>query len=1306
MNRFSKSLIVLLFFLTCISTSIAYGQRFVKLTETESVIQYELTNDSLSLLPTYNFNLAINATITIDKVETIERNLSTQRISELKRNFIKPDSSVTTSIISYSSSSGSVRGQIIKNGYIHPTSFIENDESSVRVIKYLKFTVPKISTSGNAVSKQAYSDVSIASFSEISPFNQGEWFKIPITEDGLFQINAEYLSNLGLNTNAIQASSISMWAGSSRMLPLKNSDSRAQLVQIPISLENISNNTFDENSSLIFYGHAASGQMLNAVQQIEHQRHYFTDTSFVFLSLNAPNTQPLNIPTTNLTGGSVVSEVEQIRWKEEELFKTEENLKSGMNWLGQRFTNEIGLRNQIIFEEKVAALRTGTPLAIQIKSVARSEQASSMQFFQNATEQIGQTSYNRIFSYTAADGRSGTQRITFLNTAFTGENNLLNLSALADLRISSAQAWIDYITIKYSAALVADEEYLAFFAPVNQSGLLAYTLSGYDSAPYVADVTNPQAPVFRTVSSTTNGAFTFSSNKVSRQAFVAQVTPFTPGLGRPIANQNLRASSTLPDLLVVTNQLLLNEAQEYATYRGQTDPTITTLVVDQQHIFNEYGNGSSDVVAIRDYIRHLTAKAQRANVEPVKYLLFFGDATYDYKGIGKESSLSNQVITFQTLESIDRISSYGTDDFFGLLDDNEGDMSNRNQRIDIGIGRFPVNSPAEARTILNKIKRYESQEALGSWRNTFTFVADDEQNGTENDGDLHVLNADGTVIRMDTENNGVQFDKIYLPSYPVVITAEGRRIPAAKSDLIRSINTGSLVVNYSGHGAEQLLSAERVFRSEDIPGLTNAMRPTIFVTLTCSFGRYDDDLDQSGAEKLLLYPSGGAVASFTTTRVVYTSSGTNSANNFTLNIDLSKNMVEPDIDGLPKRLGDIYLDTKSTAFGAAENSRKFILLGDPLMRIGLGQYRAKVSEINGQAVNQDSSFTLKGLAEVQIKGVIQNADSQVLTNFNGEVEIEIFDAVRTVRMLERVNSERACNLDNCSYDIQNDLLFRGRASVENGLFSANLIIPKDISNSVRNGRINLYAQATSSVKSAAGSTNQVFFSGLDTNAASDSKGPEIEAWLNDPFFVDGSIVNKSPILYLELEDPSGINTTGSGIGHELSASLDTDPPLNFDLNRYFTGALDNFSKGQVQFPIENLPEGSHTMKVRAWDVHNNLSESELRFEVLDESELVVRSLYNYPNPMSNFTRFVFEHNQSAKPLKILIRIFTLSGKPVTKIVEELTPSGNFVSIEWNGRDIDGNAIANGTYLYHVVVQSENSGTQNRFEKIEKLVLIR
>jgi hypothetical protein len=1293
------------FSLGCISVSNAFGQRFVKLSETTTSVKYALTNDSLSLLPSYNFNLPIDASITIEKVESVEKEISASLLKELKKYLVNADSSQINSIISYSSSIGTVRGKKIRNGYIHPTSFSDNNANSIRVVKNIVFNVPKFFDTNESTARKVSTTINSTIFSDNSPFSQGDWFKIPITKDGIYALNASYLSSLGIDISTISTSSISIWMGPSRMLPLRNADSRPQLIQIPILIENSSNNTFSNDTRVLFYGHSASGSMLNSIQQLEHQRHYFTDTSFVFLSFNAPNTSTRTIPTINLNGGTPVNTVEQIRWKEDELFKTEEDLKSGMNWLGQRFTNEGGLRSQTIFEEPIAALSNGTPLSIQIRSVVRSVQSSTMQFFQNATESIGQTSYSPISSYTAADGRSGTERVTFLNTTYSGNDNILRLSATADLRISSAQAWIDYVIIKYIAPLVADNDYLSFFAPVDQSGLLSYTLEGFSSSPYVFDVTNPQAPI--SVGSTRAGnSTTFSSNKIANQSFIAQSEPFTPESGQTLVNQNLRGITTLPDLLVVTNQRLLAEAQEYASYRRETDPNITSLVVDQRQIFNEYGNGGADVVAIRDFIRHLTAKAQRSNVEAVRYLLFFGDATYDYKGIVEESSLSTQVITFQTLESIDRISSYGTDDFFGLLDDNEGDMVNRNQRIDIGIGRLPVNSPSQARIILNKIRQYESQESLGSWRNTFTFVADDELNGSENDGDLHVLNADGTVIRMETEKNGVQFNKIYLPSYPVVVTAEGRRIPAAKSDLIRSINTGSLVVNYSGHGAEQLLSAERVFRSEDISSLTNSERPTIFVTATCSFGRYDDDLDQSGAEKLLLYPTGGAVASFTTTRVVYTSSGTNSANNFTLNIDLSKNMVTTDENGLPKRLGDIYLDTKATEFGAAENSRKFILLGDPLMRIGLGQQKAVVTEINGKPALNDTTFTIQGLATVQLKGMIQNAQNQLISNFNGEVEIEIFDAVRSVRMLERVESERPCNLDDCSYDIQNDLLFRGRASVTNGLFTASFIVPKDISNSVRNGRINLYAKSTNSIESAAGSTNQVFFNGINKEAATDTKGPEIEAWLNDPFFVDGSIVNNNPTLFLELEDPSGINTTGSGIGHELSASLDTDPPLNFDLNRFFTGDLDNFSKGQVNFPIEDLPNGTHTMKIRAWDVHNNLSETELRFEVLDESELVVRNLYNYPNPMSNFTRFVFEHNQTAKPLKVSIRIFTLSGKPVNKLVEELTPTGNFVTIEWNGRDIDGNAIANGTYLYHVIVQSESSSGQNSYEKIEKLVLIR
>lgn len=1270
-----------------LNSTIIEAQSLRKIEQSDRYTTYLLETDAPHILTPFEFSIPSTETIEIVSINTAD--ISAKEIS--KHPSYDLSSFDQTSFISYGLDIFYLMGSAHKDAFVYP---VIREGQNLLAIQSMTFRVPNTLSSGRSASSKKIRGLSNLG----APFERGTWVKIPIHKDGIYQIDGSYLAAAGLNINQVSAQDIVLVATDGRMLPMENAADRSELQLIPV----IEGSGSGENLQVIFYANGPVGTKMDNNGTIEHQQHYYSSFSYVFAGINS-GIAAENIQELNLQGGTVVEQAPQLLWKEEELFKSEEDLKSGMNWLGQRFTRDAGNNRQSLLQINSLALSEATNLDIRVRMVGRSLNTETVQFFVN-NQSIGQTNINRIFSYTAADGPSARLRDFRTNIEFSDTEGLLNVEAQSNLSLSSAVAWLDYIEIQYNGLLTPYEGQLEFYAPRNSNGLQQYQLLGFEENPIVLDVTNPQSPIRHAIN--TNGnQISFSANYRNAQRFIVQTTALTPiADGQIIDNQSLLANSNYPGMVIVTNKQLLPSAQEFADYRNGVNPELRATVFTQEAIFNRYSGGAADAVAIRDFLIDLRNRASSNSFETPAYLLFFGDATYDPKGINQDASLENEVITFQTVESLDRIGSYGTDDFFGLLDLNEGPMRNQLERVDIGIGRLPITSASEAQIVLNKIRVYENPASFGSWRNDFTFLADDELNGSENDGDLHVLNADGTAIRMDIANTGIRFNKIYLPSYPVVTTAEGRRVPGARNDLIRSINSGSLVINYSGHGAEQVLSAERVFRSEDIPSLTNAEKPTIFVTATCSFGRYDDDLEQSGAEKLILYNGGGAVASFTTTRVVYTSSSTVGANNFSLNILLSRNMIERDQDGRPKRLGDIYRETKATSTGAAVNSRKFILLGDPSMRMGLADQLDLPSQVNQIAIQTDTA-RVQALDNIRINGQILRGNGSVDENFNGEAEISVFDAARKVRMLERVSEERPCLLEDCTYEVQNDVLYRGRVSVQNGNYSSQFIVPRDIQNAESLGRIIVYAVDLENNRTSSGSSSNIIFNGLNANADADSDGPEIDAWLNSPLFADGNIVGRNPRLFVELDDPSGINTTGAGVGHELSAQLNTSPPINYELNQFYSNDLDQFSKGSIEFPLQDLPEGMHELTISAWDVYNNLNEKTISFEVIDNQQLVVRNLYNYPNPMNRFTRFVFEHNQSGQALSIFIRIFTLSGRPVTKIEREIIPSDSYAVIEWDGRDIDGNRLANGTYLYHTKVKSAQNSDSDIYEKTEKLVII-
>ncbi|HCD53522.1 MAG TPA: hypothetical protein DEQ34_13825, partial [Balneolaceae bacterium] len=899
-------------------------------------------------------------------------------------------------------------------------------------------------------------------------------------------------------------------------------------------------------------------------------------------------------------------------------------------------------------------------------------------------------------------------RFTDLEASTLTADGIVEMELMMSGTDNGAEAFVDYLELKARRQLLATSGKLSFFLPADGSvdEFATYQMSGFNGTPIALDVTDPVNP--RSIEVTASGSnYNLLYHTDGDSRIIAQSSLQSPLPGRKIDNQNLHGTAFYPDYIIVTNDYFMDYANELANYRAQDG--LTPLVVTQSQILNEFSSGITDPTAIRDFIKYLWDLAIDNGQEPPKYLLLFGDTSFDTKNI-IDNSFTNFVLTYQSAESIHRTQSYGTDDYFGHLDDNEGLFSSAD-RVDLGIGRISAQTRSEARIALDKIYRYENPDNNGDWQNLFTFAGDDDFPDREENRDLHVLNADGTAERMDIDAPGGRFKKIYLFSYPEEITGAGRQLPGATSDFMNTLNSGTLVMNYSGHGNMQTLADEELFISDNIPDLTNRNKLTLLVTATCQFGRYDDAYAQSGAEKLVFAENGGAIGSFTTTRVVYTNSSPTQLN-FGINVALSQKMLERDEEGRPLRLGDIFVRTKNTSIGSEINARKFILLGDPAVRFALPNRSVTVTSINDQDLGTlTGDLTIKALDEVKMKGAVTSSNGEILSDFNGEATITFYDAPRRVSIPMDLDwvEEIGCYLNRgteyeCTYQVQTDILFKGKVQVTNGEFDLDFIIPKDISFSEETGRIIVYAKDTETT--AGGSYTDVVFNGINEIAVNDGKGPELDVFLNDQSFLNGSLANGSPKLIVELADSSGINTTGTGVGHEIIATIDTKPQQNYVLNNFYEGALNDYTRGRIEYPLEEIPEGSYTLKVRAWDVHNNPAEKSIFFEVAPEEDLVVDHVYNYPNPMNNFTSFTFEHNQQGNPLDVDIRIYTLSGKLVQHKKEQITTSSSYASISWNGRDRDNDRLGNGTYIYVLRVTADTPEGRSTTEKIEKLVIIR
>jgi hypothetical protein len=568
------------------------------------------------------------------------------------------------------------------------------------------------------------------------------------------------------------------------------------------------------------------------------------------------------------------------------------------------------------------------------------------------------------------------------------------------------------------------------------------------------------------------------------------------------------------------------------------------------------------------------------------------------------------------------------------------------------------------------------------WRNRITFVADDE------DGNTHVNQADQLAVLMDTTYRNFNINKIYFDAYVQQSTPGGQRYPEVTRDINNDVNRGALIMNYTGHGGEVGWAHERVLGLSDIASWTNTDNLVAFVTATCEFSRHDDPGRVSAGELTLLKPDGGAIALFTTTRLVY------SAPNFTLNRNFYLNLLTDQPWGEPT-MGDVIRMTK-VASGGSVNNRNFVLLGDPAQRLSYPLENVMTATINGISVQQQMD-TINALQVVTVTGRMMDRNGQPMPNFNGILYPTVFDKASTVTTLGNDPASQPR-----PFLLRSNILYKGKASIVNGEFTFQFMVPKDIAYSYGFGRISYYAEGEG--VNAAGHFQDFVVGGSYAGATADDRGPGIKVFMNDESFVFGSTTDENPIMIAVLTDSSGINTVGSGIGHDITAIHNGNTSATIVLNDYYEADLDSYKSGRVAYPFRSLPEGTHNVRFKAWDVHNNSSEVYVEFIVAQSAVLALDHVLNYPNPFTTRTQFMFEHNQACNSLDVMVQVFTITGKIVKTIHETVLTNGfRGDPIYWDGLDDHGQQLGRGVYIYNLQITTPDG---QKAEKMEKLVVLR
>lgn len=1144
-----------------------------------------------------------------------------------------------------------------------------------------------------------------------SVLSSGSLFRISIADAGVYRINRSFLLGIGLDPDTIDPNQIGVFSNGGLPLPALNSlDRPKDLNELPVERIGGGDGNFGSADEVLFYARGANGWTY-ADSAFEHYIHPFSNDNAVFIKIgtslgaslptSAFDSTPSN-PETSVTEGRHFVDLEEQVWVREH--------GTGQDWMSN--TIRSGGSRTIYSDLSLPGLLAGTVQYQARVAIASNPRATV------AMSSAGTTLGQRTASLTTFPGAENPSAhpSTFGFSEIVADRQVLDLTMRLLNQANEPQAAVDWIRINYTQELIREEGALFFTTPVEVTQARRFRMRNFSSIPRVWNITDGVLAKSYEVS-TSGSDFVVSVAAEDVAARPADLIAFLPDdiqnvsvdQSVPVANQNLHGVSGFPDMVILAPEVFLGAAGRLADIRRSEG--LQVELVTQTEVFNEFSGGVPDMRAIRDYLKFLYDRAPVSEIP--RYLLLFGDGHYDFRGLSTYNNpLNNLIFPYETEESLRSDASFTSDDYFGLLDDNEGlwvynsFSTTSTERMDIGIGRFPVQTVAEAEMVVDKVISYEDPSTHGSWRSEYTMVADDGPtglSGQQDDADLHLANVDQVAELVATQlYPQINLRKIYGETYERVFL-NGFRIPDAKKEINDTLNRGTLLLNYSGHGGPDGLAQEEIFTKEDALALTNKDKLAIFVTATCSFGWWDLEETQSGAEALLLNPNGGAVALMTTVRLVYTSGSTTSLN-AGLNRALNIALFEKDSDGLPRRLGDVMRLTKNTNVGLQGNSRKFNLLGDPSMRVGLAPREAVVQTLNSTDLTSETG-QMKALDLVSIQGEIQDAAGNKDNSFDGLVSVTVFDAERIVPTKNRRYYTQSFFRD------REDLLWRGEVQATAGDFLAEFVVPKDISYSNETGRIAVYAQGAGT--QAIGYTEKFIVGGTSDSPPNDDLGPELMLFLNDTTFVAGQKVNEDAELIVQLNDQSGINTVGTGVGHEMLLSLDGNDAAAQDIGSAFVAEPNSYQKGTVTWPLTGMAAGSHTLSVRAWDVLNNSNTAQLSFEVANNEVLDVINVYNYPNPMNRETRFVFEHNQPpGTSAEVQLRIYTLSGRPIRTIhSDEALPEGVLsngpVQVYWDGKDDDLDRPATGIYLYRLRVETIGAdGGRQVSEHVEKLAIIR
>lgn len=902
----------------------------------------------------------------------------------------------------------------------------------------------------------------------------------------------------------------------------------------------------------------------------------------------------------------------------------------------------------------------------------------------------------------STDRRGGA--VTVDTTGLLLRTDQANRIALAVPVVSSAQcpqridrsalAWVD---IEYARRLRPEADTLAFRTPLG-AGTFRYDVGPFvtTTPPRVFDVSDPLQPVELVGGSYAGSMLAFEDGQSDRRRYrLMPDSVITRGI-MPASRigdaaftslDNLRSPSNAADYVLIYYDGFRTAADSLAAWRRNSLPLadgrtqFEAVAIPVSAIHDQFSGGRTDPGAIRNFLRSAFYNWAR---KPT-FVTFLGDASYDYKNItgraptGQPGTL---VTTYDNLFDnsfiVQRM--YASDDWM-LNVDNAGLLI-----PDFLGGRLPANDAATALTVIrDKIVRYERDVPFGEYRNRFMLIADDDLQGDRCDGLgwTHVFQS----AYLDTASIVPHIDReyVYLHTYP---SGPGNTRPGARAAIKDNINSGVSVFNYIGHGSPFKISDESVFIDSDAGTLTNGLRMPLFTAASCDVGKFNDPTVQSLGERLVMTGSGGTVAVISATELAF------SGDNSVLNQYLYQQFFRRDdliVRGDTLRgvgqyhvpISAALLSAKERAGSSVTNNSKYQLMGDAGTRLNLPRLWTELT------LTDESGAPITSLQRgqtVTFHGRVLDQPGGTQMPYTGVASLLIEDS----RPIEVTSNTSGCGFGSTPFFFKAGPMFKGDVSAANGFFEGRFVVPLDAVAGDA-GRLRAYVRGRSSDvaydQDGVGSIRVDVVPG--SAPAGDVEGPRV----NLSFVGGATSVRPDATLRIDLFDVSGIMTTGHSLQNSIVVTLDENTTNRTDVTESFRYAADSYQSGTASFRLPNLSPGPHRVRVTAADnlatgitASQHRSSASLDFEVVDVPPLNVARAYLFPTPASSRgpdAGGTFVVDAPGDSVNTLIRVYTVSGR----LVRTLRQFGGLgqVQIPWDGRDAEGEPLANGPYLFKVHV---------------------